>query len=226
LNKDEWLSDEEKDERLKFTKAIDEKVGEYVEGDFTVENDEMAEPIGNGDRGPGDISSNVAESTDGDVNPTSEPGTFEGAEIYLPHGDCNEIAKVLGRKRNSEGNFVGRAHKLPQLDSRIFTVRFPDGEEKDVAYNVLAEHLYSQVDTDGNQYRFFSGLVGHRKRSSAVDKEDGFRQTNGKRVRKCTTTGWDIEVEWRDGSTSWLPLKEIKETNGLSWQGMARIIIC
>ena len=85
------------------------------------------------------------------MNSTSEPGTFEGAEIYLPRGDCNEIAKVLGRKRNSEGNFVGRAHKLPQLDSRIFTVRFPDGEEKDVAYNVLVERLYSQVETDGNQ---------------------------------------------------------------------------
>ena len=27
------------------------------------------------------------------------------------------------------------------------------------------------------------------------------------------TAGWDLEIEWKDGSTSWLPLKEVKETN-------------
>lgn len=30
---------------------------------------------------------------------------------------------------------------------------------------------------------------------------------------KCTAAGWDLEVEWKDGSTSWLPLRELKETN-------------
>jgi hypothetical protein len=25
--------------------------------------------------------------------------------------------------------------------------------------------------------------------------------------------GWDLEIEWKDGSTSWLPLKALKETN-------------
>jgi hypothetical protein len=27
-----------------------------------------------------------------------------------------------------------------------------------------------------------------------------------------TTAGWELQVEWKDGSTSWLPLKELKET--------------
>ena len=84
----------------------------------------------------------------------------------------------------------------------MFTVRFHDGEEKDITYSVLAEHLYSQVDSEGNQHKIFSALIGHRKKSSAVDKIDGFRMVNGKKVRKRTTTGWDIEVEWRDGTTS------------------------
>ena len=25
--------------------------------------------------------------------------------------------------------------------------------------------------------------------------------------------GWDLCVEWRDGSTDWVPLKELKESN-------------
>ncbi len=28
-----------------------------------------------------------------------------------------------------------------------------------------------------------------------------------------TATGWDLEVEWKDGTTSWLLLKALKETN-------------
>ena len=34
-------------------------------------------------------------------------------------------------------------------------------------------------------------------------------------VKKKTTAGWDLEVEWKDGSTSWIPLKELKETNSV-----------
>jgi hypothetical protein len=32
---------------------------------------------------------------------------------------------------------------------------------------------------------------------------------------KKSTAGWDFEIEWKDGSTSWLPLKELKETNAV-----------
>ena len=35
----------------------------------------------------------------------------------------------------------------------------------------------------------------------------------GQRTKKRTTRGWELEVEWRDGSTTWIPLKELKETN-------------
>ena len=28
-----------------------------------------------------------------------------------------------------------------------------------------------------------------------------------------TTQGWELEVEWRDGMTSWVPLKDLKDSN-------------
>ena len=99
---------------------------------------------------------------------------FNGATVYLPHNDRNEIAKILGRKKNPDGSYVGRRHKIPTLDSRIFTVQFPDGSEKDMAYNILAEHLFLQVDSEGNQYRLFKGIVGHRRLKNAVGKADAF----------------------------------------------------
>jgi hypothetical protein len=38
---------------------------------------------------------------------------------------------------------------------------------------------------------------------------------NGTRVPKKSVVGWDLEVEWNDGTTAWIPLKEIKETNSV-----------
>jgi len=42
---------------------------------------------------------------------------------------------------------------------------------------------------------------------------DQYYKKNGCHFKKKMTTGWELEVEWRDGSSSWLPLKMLKETN-------------
>jgi hypothetical protein len=36
---------------------------------------------------------------------------------------------------------------------------------------------------------------------------------NGKRRHKLTTKGWKLCVKWKDGSTSWEALKDLKESN-------------
>lgn len=48
-----------------------------------------------------------------------------------------------------------------------------------------------------------------------VDKADQFRKQGGIKIaKKKTSTGWwDFEVEWVNGSPSWIPLKYLKESN-------------
>jgi hypothetical protein len=71
------------------------------------------------------------------------------------------------------------------------------------SHNLLAEHLLSQVDEEGNQYQLFKEIVDHRKDPKrTIDKADQFYVKNGKQYKKKTTAGWDLQVEWRDGSTS------------------------
>ena len=36
---------------------------------------------------------------------------------------------------------------------------------------------------------------------------------NGIKKRKITTKGWDLKVEWKNGTSSWIPLKDLKESN-------------
>jgi hypothetical protein len=74
------------------------------------------------------------------------------AEIILPHKEGGMLAAVKCRKRDGNGNFVGRKHKNPVLNSTVYEIEFLDGERQEIAYNILAEHLLSQVDKEGKQY--------------------------------------------------------------------------
>jgi hypothetical protein len=95
------------------------------------------------------------------------------------------MAKVIGRKHNADGNFIGRAHKNPLLDSRVYEIEFLDSECQEVSYNLLAEHLLSQVDEEGNQFQLFKEIVDHRKDPKlAVEKDDQFYVQNGRQLKK------------------------------------------
>ena len=145
------------------------------------------------------------------------------AQVILPHKGGDMMATVMGRKRDLDGNLIGRKHNIPVLDSRAYEVEFLDGERQQVSYNLLAEHLLSQVDEDGNQYQLFKEIVDHRKDPKrAVEKADQMSHRGGKSFKKKTTAGWQLEVEWRDGTTSWLPLKTLKETNPVQVAEYAR----
>ena len=55
-------------------------------------------------------------------------------------------------------------------------------------------------------------IIGHRKNGDAVSRDDGFTlSANGNKHPKWTTKGWEIAVEWVDGSQDWVPLKDMKE---------------
>jgi hypothetical protein len=145
------------------------------------------------------LTSDTPAPTPGDTH-TSEvsgPEPLLNAQVYLAHGDRFEIAKVIGRKRNSDGLFIGRKHSNPILDSRVFIVEFPDGEQKDVSYNLIAEHLFSQVDSKGNQYRLFKEIINHRVKIT-VENTCDFLQTpvlrkyTGCLVHRTSTIGKQV----------------------------------
>jgi hypothetical protein len=92
-------------------------------------------------------------------------------KIILPQSDGIALARIIERKRAHDGSPIGRKNKNPLLDSRIYIFKFPDGEMKDVGFNILSEHLFSQIDKDGNQFRLFSGISGHHRNVNTIDKD-------------------------------------------------------
>ena len=134
--------------------------------------------------------------------------------MALHHGDETVIGKVARRALGPDGTVTGRHDENPILNSIVYEVEFPDGQIKEYAANVLAENLLSQVDSEGFSASTFAGILDWRKNSNAVEKKDRFLVT--KRVQrrlKQTTLGWDLLVAWKDGSETWIPLKNLKESN-------------
>jgi hypothetical protein len=78
---------------------------------------------------------------------------------------------------------------------------------------MIAESLYSVADSEGNHFLLLDDFVGHKAGKSAVRKEDGFiTNQSGHRSRRTTTRGWKLCARWKDGSTSWESLKDLKES--------------
>ena len=127
----------------------------------------------------------------------------------MPKGDILEPARVIGRKKDRDGNPLGTAHPNPILDTRIYDVQFSDGHVESYAANVIIENLYAQIDNEGNHFIVFDEIMNHRTKSQAMMKESAKQLSY---VPK-TTVGWTLQVRWKDGSTSWEKLCDLKESN-------------
>jgi len=130
----------------------------------------------------------------------------------LPHNDTLARGRVTKRKRDLDDNVVGRANANPILDTREYVVEFDDGEVSELTANVIALSMYEMCDEDGIRILLFDSIVDNRRGESALSLTDQkFVDSRGKLQYKRSTAGWDLCVEWKDGSTSWEKLSDFKE---------------
>jgi hypothetical protein len=88
-----------------------------------------------------------------------------------------------------------------------------DGTVDNYYANVIAENMFAQVDAEDKQYMLMHEITDHRADDSALRVTDGFViSRNGNRVLTKTTCGWELLVLWRDGSSQWIKLKDIKDS--------------
>jgi hypothetical protein len=151
----------------------------------------------------------MPERDDYDIS-TYDP--YMHADVILPHQGAEMKARVSFRKRDSEGNLIGQSAGNPVMDhTRQCIVQFEDGSEAEYSANIIAQNLINQVDAEGNRKPLMRNITGHRRTKDAVQRVDGYVEVAGKRAPKRTTKGWNMCMEWADGSTSWVLLALIKE---------------
>ena len=92
----------------------------------------------------------------------------------------------------------------------------------------MAENMWAQCDIDGNQYQLLDAIIDRKSSEHTVQQADGFVVINGRKhiMKKRTKGCWQLCVKWKDGSTSWERLADIKESNPIevSEYALARAI--
>ena len=135
-------------------------------------------------------------------------------ELAVPRGDNPnpQYAKVTKRLRDADGIPIGTANENPILDSRMYEVEYQDGTKASLAVNYIAKNLFAQVDQEGNRHVLLDELIDNRVNSREIKLQDAFIMTGtGTRRRRETTIGWELLAQWKDRSTNWVSLKDLKE---------------
>jgi hypothetical protein len=136
---------------------------------------------------------------------------YLNAEFVINRADEPVRVRVSKRARTDNGSLVGHAHRNPLFDTREYECVLEDGTIERYSANIIAENLYSQCDDEGHSFVLLSEIIDHKKDASAISIADGFTTSrNGNRVPKKTTRGWQLLCQWKDGSSSWVPLVELK----------------
>ncbi|KAL7479384.1 hypothetical protein ACHAW6_005116 [Cyclotella cf. meneghiniana] len=103
----------------------------------------------------------------------------------------------------------GAARKLTCSDGRILETVILE-----LAANTIPEALYAQCNPDRNQYIMLDIIMDYRKNLDvAISWNDQVKIINAKKVVSCSLHGWELCCEWRDGSTMWQKLLDLKESH-------------
>ena len=109
---------------------------------------------------------------------TSGEDTYDGligAELHMPGLDGSFTRdKVINRVKGNDGKCIGRYYDNPIIDTSEYEVVLEDGSSTQYAANVIAENIFSQADSEGNQYSIISEITDHKGDNSAIKISDGY----------------------------------------------------
>jgi hypothetical protein len=138
---------------------------------------------------------------------------YVGESVQLSIGDKVQTGKVTGQKRGLYGVARGKESANPILDTRTYNVEFTDDRSEEYTARVIAENMYAQCDEERNQFLVLQDIIGHKTDGHAVERSDMYIKVGSNKQIRNTMKGWHLCVEFKDGTTSWERLVDLKESN-------------
>jgi hypothetical protein len=151
---------------------------------------------------------NEGEQTPDEPTPDSFDG-YLNMEVGMPRGEDGEIEHAIVKRRAIDqlGEPIGVSNANPMLDTRQYDVEYLDGTIETVTANLIAENILAQVDENGHRQLFLDEIIDHK----FVGKNRSEEITARKRKR-YTQNDWEFCVVWKDGSTNWVGMRDLKES--------------
>ena len=77
----------------------------------------------------------------------------------------------------------------------------------------MSENIKCRADDDDHVSMSLYAMINHRKENTPCDLKDKHAYFNNQRKLRKSTQGQDLEVAWKDGSTDWTSLEDLKRLN-------------
>ena len=134
-------------------------------------------------------------------------------ELALDRGGKKpEYARFKKRLKDNQGRPIRIASENPILDTIMYEIEYQDGHTEALAANLISGDLFTQVDQEGNRSVLFDEIVDVRIDGTYLLQQYEFvTMSSGTQRRVTTTKGWEINIKWKDGSTTWNKLEDIKD---------------
>ena len=96
---------------------------------------------------------------------------------------------------------TGKCNYSAMPDNYFYEVEYPDGTTEQMADNIIAANMLSQVCSEGHHYQVLTEVTDNKEYDSVITKVDGFiKSSSGNLHQKRTTHGWKLLLKWMDGS--------------------------
>ena len=76
--------------------------------------------------------------------------------------------------------------------------------------NSIAQSMYAQCDPDCNQYLMLDCIVDFCRSTNVLCYDDQNFVKNEHTYMRRSTSVWKLFYQWKDGSTSWQKLADLK----------------
>ena len=206
-----------------FNKAITERLkddnSKLKEGEAII-YDDIDDDVSDSDK-LGHIEPNVQNMNHAVERNDYDDDEFDAlllAELLLPNESADGFIQgtVIKRAKNNSGQPIGTRHADANLDTRRYIFKISNDMERELQHNLIATNMFTQADLEGWQFLLLDEILDYRKLDLAVKKKDATHVGhNGNPHKLRTTKVYEFLVLWKDGSTDWIPLKDMYASNPL-----------
>ena len=214
VREDEWRDRDILQRMDKIDISIQSKIGDDVKPEEALRMNEepSANDLFDDDDSPL-IEEEDATMPDADEYTPEQYDEYIGTEVLLSAGSEQLQGIVKRRTHDLSGHPIGLRNSNPILDTRSYQVQLPDGSVDTYGANIIAESIMSGVDDEGNLFVLMDEIIDHRKNGDEISENDAWYTTkSGTKRRKPTTKGWELLISWKDGTSSWARLADMKES--------------
>ena len=151
----------------------------------------------------------MASGLDCEVTTPEVKKNYVNASVMLPRGNTISRGKVIGQKRDADGNDVGRMNDKPILNTHKYIVDFDYEEVIKLTANVIAKSMHASCDGYENEYVMIESIIYYHNNDKDITVPDHKVVHIGQSFMQRSIVGWKICVQRRDGLTSCQELNDL-----------------